>query len=149
MAGTKNTSFLTDQSADIPCERQEPSQRVTTCLKRVLIFSPDADLARFLVMNLEDRYQIIREHHLDSFAHAIKGIHPDLVLIDLYTFSDDIVKQLDIVHEMHGAVPVIILRAYMPLTPEINHALEDLTDVIFYKPVNVELITQAIEDLLK
>ena len=30
--------------------------------KRVLVFSPDADLARFLLMNLEDRFQIIREH---------------------------------------------------------------------------------------
>jgi hypothetical protein len=30
-----------------------------------------------------------------------------------------------------------------------NKSIDDLTDAVFYKPVDVELITQAIEDLLK
>ncbi len=149
MSWTKKTSLPFNQSLGTPHEGQESTQSVTTCLKRVLIFSPDADLARFLVLNLEDRYQISREHRLDFFAQTIKEILPDLILIDLYTFSNDIVKQLDIVHQMCVQVPVIALRAYLSLTPEINHAIEELADVIFYKPVNVELITQAIEDLLR
>jgi hypothetical protein len=37
----------------------------------------------------------------------------------------------------------------MSLTPEINKSIDDLADIVFYKPVEVELITQAIEDLLK
>jgi DNA-binding NtrC family response regulator len=149
MSWTKKTSMLSGQSLGLPREGQEPTHGGTTCLKRVLVFSPDADLARFLVLNLEDRYQIIREHRLDSFAQVIKEILPDLILIDLYTFPDDIIKELDIVHRVCAPVPVIALRAYMSLTPEITQAVEELTDVIFYKPVNVELITQAIEDLLK
>jgi hypothetical protein len=50
---------------------------------------------------------------------------------------------------MAGIVPIIALRDYMSLTPELNKSIDDLTDVVFYKPVDVELITQAIEDLLK
>jgi hypothetical protein len=117
--------------------------------KRVLVFSPDADLARFLLMNLEDRFQIIREHQLEHFEQAIKEISPDLVLIDLFTFSIDIVKQLDIVRRTAVTVPIIALRAYMTLTQEINKSIDDLSDIVFYKPVDGELITQAIEDLLK
>ena len=130
-------------------ERQQLSRCATMIKKRVLVFSPDADLARFLLMNLEDRFQIIREHQLEHFEQAIKEISPDLVLIDLFTFSIDIVKQLDIVRRTAVTVPIIALRAYMTLTQEINKSIDDLSDIVFYKPVDGELITQAIEDLLK
>jgi DNA-binding response OmpR family regulator len=130
-------------------ERQQPSRCAAMIKKRVLVFSPDADLARFLLMNLEDKFQIIREHRLEQFEQAIKEISPDLVLIDLFTFSIDIVKQLDIVRRTAVTVPIIALRAYMSLTPEINMSIDDLADIVFYKPVDGELITQTIEDLMK
>ena len=117
--------------------------------KRVLVFSPDLDLARFLLLNLEEKFQIVREHRLEQFEQAVKEIVPDLILIDLFTFSTDVIKQLDIVRRMACAVPIIALRAYMSLAPEMNKSIDELTDVVFYKPVDVDLITQAIEDLLK
>ncbi len=117
--------------------------------KRVLVFSPDTDLARFLLLNLEDKFQIVREHKLDYFEQTVKEFLPDLILIDLFTFSSDIVKQIDIVRRTAITIPIIVLRAYMYLTPEMNKSIDDITDVVFYKPVDVELITQAIEDLLK
>jgi CheY-like chemotaxis protein len=86
---------------------------------------------------------------LEHFKQAVKEILPDLILIDLFAFSTDIIKQLDIMRRMAGIVPIIALRDYMSLTPEMNKSIDDLTDVVFYKPVDVELITQAIEDLLK
>jgi DNA-binding NtrC family response regulator len=117
--------------------------------KRVLVFSPDADLARFLLLNLEDRFQILRKNQLEQFELAIKEISPDLVLIDLFTFPIDIIKQLDIVRRTAVSVPIIVLRAYLSLSQEMNKSIDDLADIVFYKPVDVELITQAIEDLLK
>jgi DNA-binding NtrC family response regulator len=116
--------------------------------KRVLVFSPDADLARFLLLNIEDRFQIIRECRLENFEYNINEISPDLVLIDLFTFSADILKQLDILNRTAASIPIIALRAYMSLTPEINKLIDELTDIVFYKPVDIELVTQAIEDLL-
>jgi DNA-binding NtrC family response regulator len=130
-------------------ERPQVESTSTVFQKRVLVFSPDADLARVLLLNLEDKFQIVREHRLEQFEQAVKEILPDLILIDLFTFSTDIIKQLDIVRRMKSAVPIIALRAYMSLTPEMNKSIDDLTDAVFYKPVDVELITQAIEDLLK
>jgi DNA-binding response OmpR family regulator len=140
---------MSNQIVPVLSERQQPLRCATMIKKRVLVFSPDADLARFLLMNLEDRFQIIREHQLEQFEQAIKEISPDLVLIDLFTFSIDIVKQLDIVRRTAVTVPIIALRAYMSLTPEINKSIDDLANIVFYKPVDGELITQAIEDLMK
>lgn len=140
---------MPDYTIGISHKKSEETPPSTSCKKRVLVFSPDADLAQVLLLNLEDKFQIIREHCLERFEETIKNIAPDLVLIDLYTFSENIIKQLDIIRRTTTAVPVIALRAYMSLTPETNKSIDELTDVLFYKPVDVELVTQAIEDLLK
>ena len=149
MPQTKENFTASGYTVTLPSDKSQSVPCTTAFKKCVLVFSPDADLARFLLLNLEDRFQIIREHRLEHFEQAIKEISPHLVLIDLFTFSADIVKQLDIVRRAAVAVPIIALRAYMTLTPEMNQSIDDLTDVVFYKPVDVELITQAIEDLLK
>jgi DNA-binding NtrC family response regulator len=117
--------------------------------KHVLLFSPDADLARFLILNLEDRLEIARVHTLEEFEKGVKSSTPDLVLIDLYTFSTDVVKQIDIIRRHAVAVPIIVLRAYVSLSLDMDRAIEELADHVFYKPVDVELITRAIEDQLK
>lgn len=117
--------------------------------KRLLVFSPDADLAKVLLLNLEDRFHIVREHTLEEFERAMLTVPPDLVLVDLYTYSADIVKQLDIVRKTASTSPIIVLRAYLTLSSEMNNSIDELADLVFYKPVDVELITQAIEDLLK
>ena len=140
---------MSHQTGILSHERPQAAANASVSRKRVLVFSPDSDLARFLLLNLEDEFQIVREHQLDHFELAVKEIAPDLILIDLFTFSSDIIKQLDIVRRTEHTIPIIALRAYMSLTPEMNKSIDDLTDVVFYKPVDVELITQAIEDLLK
>ncbi|MGD0036132.1 MAG: hypothetical protein ABSC53_02420 [Bacteroidota bacterium] len=140
---------MSNQAGIISHEKPQAVLNSTVSRKRVLVFSPDADLARFLLLNLEDKFQIVREHRLEHLKQAVKEILPDLILIDLFAFSTDIIKQLDIMRRMAGIVPIIALRDYMSLTPEMNKSIDDLTDVVFYKPVDVELITQAIEDLLK
>jgi len=140
---------MSNQLGILSNERPQAVSNASVSRKRVLVFSPDSDLARFLLLNLEDKFQIVREHQLDHFEQAVKDISPDLILIDLFTFSSDIIKQLDIVRRTAHTAPIIALRAYMSLTPEMNKSIDDLTDAVFYKPVDVELITQAIEDLLK
>jgi DNA-binding NtrC family response regulator len=140
---------MSTQAGIISHESPQAASSTSASRKRVLVFSPDMDLARFLLMNLEDRFQILRENRIDQFEQTIKEIVPDLVLIDLFAFSTDIMKQLDIIRRSAIAVPVIALRAYMSVAPEISKSIDDLADIVFYKPVDVELITQAIEDLLK
>jgi len=140
---------MSNQTSIISHEKTQTVLSSTVFRKRVLVFSPDMDLARFLLLNLEDKFQIVREHRLEHFERTVKELIPDLILIDLFTFSADIIKQLDIIRRIVSTVPIIALRAYMSLSPEMNESIDDLADVVFFKPVDVELITQAIEDLLK
>jgi DNA-binding NtrC family response regulator len=140
---------MSDYNVGVTQKKSDDLSIISPVKKRVLVFSPDADLAQVLLLNLEDRFQIIREHCLERFEEAILNMPPDLVLIDMYTFSDNIIKQLNIMRRTVGNIPVIAMRAYVPLTPEADKLIEELSDVLFYKPVDVELVTQAIEDLLK
>jgi DNA-binding NtrC family response regulator len=140
---------MTPQRTVVPREMPSQERNVPAAKKCVLVFSPDADLAKVLLMNFEDRYRILREHTLDRFSHIIQEVSPDLVLIDLFPFSGEVTKQIGILRGLKTDVPVITLRAYMNLTPEMDQVLEDLSDVLFYKPIDVSLISQAIEDLLK
>ncbi|MGB2869128.1 MAG: hypothetical protein WBD36_11800 [Bacteroidota bacterium] len=117
--------------------------------KRVLVFSPDADLARCLLVTLEDRFEIVRETRLEGFEQSLREVSPDLVLIDLSAFSADIERQLEVIRRNAPSMPIMILRAYVSLPPEINKAITEMTDLVFYKPVDVDLISQAIENLLR
>jgi DNA-binding NtrC family response regulator len=135
----------------MPVVKSEPKvgSTVSAQRKRVIVFSPDADLARCLLLILEDEFDIVRKTTIADFESSIRAVAPDLILIDLYTFSADIVKQLDVVRHLSAKVPVIVLRAYLSLTKKMDQAIEDVASLVFYKPVDVDLITQAIEDLLK
>jgi DNA-binding NtrC family response regulator len=140
---------MSDQTLDISKKNHKVSEEPDSMEKRVLVFSPDTDLAKVLLLNLEDKFRIYREHCLDRFEEAIRSIRPDLVLVDLYTFSSDIVKQLEIIQRTAPDVPVIALRAYMSLTSDMDRSIDELADVLFYKPVDVALVTQSIEDFLR
>jgi DNA-binding NtrC family response regulator len=117
--------------------------------KSVLIFSPDADLARTLVLILEDRYHITRETTITALSDSLQREKPDLVLVDLFTFSEDVRRVLDVLRTRAVHVPLILLRGYIPLRQDVTADIESMGSMVFYKPVDVELVSQAIEDLLK
>lgn len=117
--------------------------------KSVLIFSPDADLARTLVLILEDRYHITRETTITALSDSLQRENPDLVLVDLFTFSEDVRRVLDVLRTRAVHIPLILLRGYIPLRQDVTADIESMGSMVFYKPVDVELVSQAIEDLLK
>ncbi len=116
--------------------------------RNVLIFSPDADLARTLVLNLEEKYAIVRETSLVLFTKALEARRPDLIVVDLYTFSEDVTRLLNLLREKAQDVPIITLRGYIPLRKDINITIEEMSSSVFYKPVDVDLVSEAIENLL-
>lgn len=117
-------------------------------VKSVLIFSPDADLARTLLLILEDRYRITRETTITALSEALSRERHDLILVDLFTFSEDVRRVLDVLRTRTARTPLILLRGYIPLRQDVTSEIESMGSIVFYKPVDVELVSQAIEDLL-
>jgi len=117
--------------------------------KQIIVFSPDQDLARVLVLDLEPKFNIIREHELAEFEKRLKDTKPDLIVADLCNGACDVLKQVEILRSVTRSVPVMALRAYKSYSPEINRMIYEIFDIIFYKPIDSELVTRAVEDLLK
>ncbi len=116
--------------------------------RTVLIFSPDADLARTLVLNLEEKFTISRETSLQAFTRALEISRPDLIVVDLFTFSEDVSRLLTTLREKAVKVPLVVLRGYVPLRKEVNITIGEMSSSVFYKPVDVDLVSEAIENLL-
>ncbi|MEK6650775.1 MAG: hypothetical protein AABY75_07355, partial [Bacteroidota bacterium] len=98
---------------------------------------------------LEDRYRITRETTITALSDSLQRENPDLVLVDLFTFSEDVRRVLDVLRTRAVHVPLILLRGYIPLRQDVTADIESMGSMVFYKPVDVELVSQAIEDLLK
>ncbi|HTP80877.1 MAG TPA: hypothetical protein VMM57_10820 [Bacteroidota bacterium] len=117
--------------------------------KRILLFSPDADLARAIGLSLQSAYCVVLESDLERLEQRMKAESPDLILIDLFTFSKDIERQLEVVKRNRITVPVIILRAYMAVSADVNNLINSISDVVFYKPVDVGQLSNEIQTLMK
>ncbi len=130
--------------------RSESAQALHPILKdkRILLFSPDADLARCLGLTLQNANRVEVEFNLEKLEQRIREEVPDLILVDLFVFSEDIQKQLAVIRRTAVAVPLIILRAYLSVSPEVNELIDSIADVVFYKPVDVVQLAETIQGLL-
>jgi DNA-binding NtrC family response regulator len=116
--------------------------------KKVLVFSPDAALAKSLSLLLENQYEIACETQLDNLTGTIGDASPGLLLIDLFSFPSDILKEINVLRTSRLKVPVILLRVYRELNPEVEQMIKDLADFVFYKPFDVNAVADAVHKLL-
>jgi DNA-binding NtrC family response regulator len=115
---------------------------------RILVFSPDRDLAESLSMLFENHFEIASETTLGNLENRITSVRPSLLILDLHTFSSDVMLQLKILEASHLKVPVVVLRAYNRLRPDVEDFIERIAKVVFYKPFNAEEVVQSIHELL-
>jgi DNA-binding NtrC family response regulator len=116
--------------------------------KKVLVFSPDVALAKSLSLLLEDQYEIACETQLENLKATIGTASPSLMLIDLFSFPSDILKEVNVLRTSSLKVPVVLLRVYRQLGPEIEEMIRDLADFVFYKPFDVNAVADAVHKLL-
>ena len=116
---------------------------------RILVFSPDRDLAQSLSMLFEDHFDITCETSLKDLQKRIASVAPALLIVDLHTFSSDVMHELSIVEGNTGDVPVVIMRAYNRLRSDVEELVQRTADVVFYKPLNAEEVVKTIHELLK
>ena len=115
---------------------------------KILVFSPDRDLAQSLSMLFENHFEIAYETSLANLQKQIAIVAPSLLIVDLHTFSSDVMHELSIVEGNTGDVPVVILRAYNRLRADVEELVQRTADVVFYKPFNAEEVVKTIHDLL-
>ena len=116
--------------------------------KKVLVFSPDVALAESLSLLLADKYAIACETRLDNLKATIGEASPALLLVDLFAFPSDILKEVTVLRTSRLKIPVVLLRVYRQLAPELEETIRDLADFVFYKPFDVNAVADAVHKLL-
>ncbi|MEK7670148.1 MAG: hypothetical protein AAB330_02790 [Bacteroidota bacterium] len=116
--------------------------------KRVLIFSPDPDLAKSIALLLERQYEIDYVTRLEYLRERISSTSPDLMLIDLFSFQGEIAKLLVVLQSTRVSRPIIFMRGYRHWMFEIEEAIQKMGAIIFYKPVDILLIADAINQIV-
>ena len=116
-------------------------------LRRILVFSQDADLASSLSMLLADGFAPIVETDLRKLNKRIREDSPALLLIDLCSTAAESVQQLTVLEELHPSVPIVLLRHYRWFS-EVDQLIKKLKTYYFFKPVDVEKVTALITGLV-
>lgn len=120
----------------------------TRVARKILVFSPDPDVAQSLKLLLEDRSEVTYETQLLGLRTRILNESPALLLIDLYPLPSDILKTIDILKTVRGAIPIVFLYVYRNWKPEVERAIREVSDTILYKPIDVETIASVISNSL-
>lgn len=116
--------------------------------RKILVFSPDRDLAQSLAMLFENHFEISCETTMGNLGRRIAAVAPDLLVVDLHTFSSDVMLELSIVESSSAKVPIVILRAYNHLRSDVEEMVQRAAKVVFYKPFNAEEVVRSIHNLL-
>jgi DNA-binding NtrC family response regulator len=117
--------------------------------EKILVFSPDRDLAQSLSMLFENHFEITCETSMGDLGKRIASVTPALLIVDLHTFSSDVMLELSIVESSSIKVPVVILRAYNRLRSDVEEMVQRTAQVVFYKPFNAEEVVRSIHNLMK
>ena len=91
----------------------------------------------------------MRDTRLEHFEQAVKEIVPDLILMTSSLFLPTSSNNSISVRRMAKCSSHYRTACLCVLHPGDEQLTDELTDAVFYKPVDVELITQAIEDLFE
>src|SRR3990167_9431652 len=102
----------------------------------VLVFSPDPDLAKSLSLLLEDKFAIVCETKLENLKQRIDTTAPTVLLIDLFAFPSDIIKETEVIRGTRGKIPVVLLRVNRHLNPDVEEDIRNVADVVLYKPLD-------------
>lgn len=130
----------------MPQKRKQTARKPPVGRPRLLIFSADVDLAHSLKLLLEDRYEVVKVTQLERLEQCLKETSPALLLVDLFSTAQDGLKQLLYLERLKPPVPLILLRAYRS-SALIDDAIKRLNAYVFYKPVNVDMVVDLVQDL--
>lgn len=147
----QRATFMNDSPTPLTHDSQTKPQVLSKMgrKKKILVFSPDRDLAQSLSMLFENHFEITCETSMGELGKRIASVAPALLIVDLHTFSSDVMLELSIVESSSVKVPVVILRAYNRLRSDVEEMVQRTAQVVFYKPFNAEEVVRSIHNLMK
>jgi hypothetical protein len=115
--------------------------------KTILIFSPDLNLCFSLSSLFQDRYHAVTTTNIATFERLATCFGADLAIVDGDP-SDCLVGRLEALGTGCPKIPVIMLYVYNGKDVALDRAIRDRVDSVFYKPVEISLVSKRIDEIL-
>ncbi len=116
--------------------------------KTILIYSPDLNFCFSLSMLFQDRYNVITTTNLGLLEKFVGTYSADLVMIDAIP-SERILGRLEGLRGVKSDLPIIMLYVYDSREVELDMAIRKCVDSVFYKPFEIDSVSERIGSLLK
>lgn len=115
--------------------------------RTILIYSPDMNFCFSLSSLFQDRYNVITSTDPELLDSDRTVSSADLVIIDEEP-SEKMIERVKKIRKQRKGLPVIMLYVYTPRGTEMDQAVKNHVNVVFYKPLNVRDVSHSIEELI-
>lgn len=117
-------------------------------MKNILFYSPDLSLCASVLMYFDKKYGVTTTTNFNNIEKIVKSSKFDLIFLD--ADPDVRVEHLiNLVKKNKLNTPIIISYVYSKKTAQGESSLRDSVSAIFYKPFEMNEISEKIELLLK
>jgi DNA-binding response OmpR family regulator len=127
---------------------QSTQTKVDVNKKTILIYSPDLNFCFSLSMLFQDRYNVITTTNLGLLDKFVGTYSADLVIIEAIP-SEKILGRLEGLREIKSDLPIIMLYVYNSREVHLDMAIRKHVDSVFYKPFEIDSVSERIGSLLK
>jgi len=115
--------------------------------RTILIYSPDMNFCFSLAGFFQDRYDVITTTDPKLLGPLSMIRSASLVIVDEEP-SIGTIERLRELRTINSRMPVIMLYVFDPRGGEMEKAVRDLVNLVFYKPLNVHEVSGSVRELI-
>jgi DNA-binding NtrC family response regulator len=112
--------------------------------KNILLHSADKDLMKSLSILLQDQYGIVATETVEQLTLQRNNKCISLLVVDLERSIPALLAEFEQRRLENHDAPIIVLYAFRQGQPEWEKKIRQLASQVFYKPVQIEQILEAI-----
>ncbi len=115
--------------------------------KTIILYSPDLNFCFSLSMLFQDRFNVITTTNLGMLDRLVADYSADLVVVDAVP-SEKLIERTQGLRSVNPKLPIILLYVYNSKETNLDKAIREHVDSVFYKPLEIGPISRRIEELL-
>jgi len=115
--------------------------------RTVLIFSSDTNLCFSLSLLFQDRYRVVTTTNIAAIEELACGSAADVAIVD-ESPSEYLLTRLENLCGGAAKIPVIMLYVYNARFVALDLAFRSRAASVYYKPVEVSVLSRRIDELL-
>jgi DNA-binding NtrC family response regulator len=135
------------QETTFPEGAEEQYPGTSSMRKTIVIYSPDMNFCFSLSSFFQDRYNVVTTTDPDLLSILTSPESTSLVILDDEPTGRMIERLISLKRDKEH-LPVMMLYVYGPRGVEMDKAVRQHVNAVFYKPFSVHEMTQRIEDLI-